>query len=332
MKTPLIPIVLLIGATCASCEVKYPFRLTLDIVDDAGQKVEGAQVKTAVFDYWLPGESFGKEYAKTLNAVSDKNGAAILAATTSRCEFIMYTSKPGHYDSNASFKSRTHDKGRWDPWNPTIPVELKRVLKPIPLVAKKVAKGYGEYVLLPADQASYDLEVGDWVAPHGTGMTADLVFHIQNKTADGYAEYSTLLTLSFSNPQDGLVMLARPKGQISTLIMPYQAPSEGYLSHKKWRKQRTNSKVINGKYLDGNTTDETKPDEDYFLRLRTKLNEKGEIVSANYAKVQGSFLWWPNGLIQFQYHFNPTPNDRNLEFDPAKNLLKVDKWQEVTEP
>jgi hypothetical protein len=29
--------------------------------------------------------------------------------------------------------------------------------------------------------------------------------------------------------------------------------------------------------------------------------------------------------MSFSYYFNPVPNDRNLEFDPKKNLFPKDK-------
>jgi hypothetical protein len=53
-----------------------------------------------------------------------------------------------------------------------------------------------------------------------------------------------------------------------------------------------------------------------------KLDEKGEIVSANYAKLTSDLQFDPRGRIEFTYVFNPTPNDRNLEFDPHANRFK----------
>jgi len=332
MKTPLIPFMLLVSAACASCQEKSDVCVNFKVADDAGVPVQAATLTTAVFDYWLPGESFGKDIYHSVSLVTDNAGAARFAAASSRCEYTLFARKPGHYESQCFFKSTKIADGRWEPWNPTIKVELKRVLKPIPLIAKKVVKGYGECVSLPADKASYDLEMGDWVAPHGIGKTADLIFNIKQKAPDPGKNYETTLTLSFSNPQDGLVMVERPKEYVSSLVMPYEAPATGYQTEKSWRKQRVNPEVIGGKYKDGKLIDETKPNEDYFLRLRTKLDEKGKLVSANYAKVQGSFMWGVEGVIRFQYHFNPTPNNRNLEFDQAKNIFKVDERQKVTEP
>jgi hypothetical protein len=46
------------------------------------------------------------------------------------------------------------------------------------------------------------------------------------------------------------------------------------------------------------------------------LDENGNIKSALYGKIYG-------GFENFQYYLNPTPNDRNVEFDPDHNLLNL---------
>ena len=65
-------------------------------------------------------------------------------------------------------------------------------------------------------------------------------------------------------------------------------------------------------------------DLNYFFRVRTKKDEAGKIVSANYGKIRGpldfGFRGRRNGL-GMTYYFNPTPNDRNMEFDPSRNLF-----------
>ena len=52
----------------------------------------------------------------------------------------------------------------------------------------------------------------------------------------------------------------------------------------------------------------------FYFRVRTKLDESGNVVSARYGKIYGD-------LAQFTYYFNPTPNDRNVEFDLKQNLM-----------
>jgi hypothetical protein len=42
---------------------------------------------------------------------------------------------------------------------------------------------------------------------------------------------------------------------------------------------------------------------------------------ANCGKSDGDIRFWPNGVLQFTYYFNPRPNDKNLEFDATRNLF-----------
>jgi hypothetical protein len=52
----------------------------------------------------------------------------------------------------------------------------------------------------------------------------------------------------------------------------------------------------------------------------------GTVKSALYGKIYGDFM-------QFRYYLNPTPNDRNIEFDPKQNLLKnLSQLEQVSAP
>ncbi len=61
-----------------------------------------------------------------------------------------------------------------------------------------------------------------------------------------------------------------------------------------------------------------------FIRTRVVRNVKGEVVSANYAKILGP-LNFTIQVVAGGSVFNPTPNDTNLEFDPDRNLYKGKK-------
>jgi hypothetical protein len=68
------------------------------------------------------------------------------------------------------------------------------------------------------------------------------------------------------------------------------------------------------------------PDRIYYFRVRTKVDDRGNIVSAHYGKIYGDFM-------QFAYYYNPTPNDRNIEFDPKQNLLGgLQSFESVSAP
>ena len=68
------------------------------------------------------------------------------------------------------------------------------------------------------------------------------------------------------------------------------------------------------------------PNRNYFFRVRTAKDHEGNIVSAHYGKIYGDFM-------QFTYYLNPTPNDRNIEFDPKQNLLGgLQSFEQVSAP
>jgi hypothetical protein len=62
-------------------------------------------------------------------------------------------------------------------------------------------------------------------------------------------------------------------------------------------------------------------DEYMVIRTRVVRNEKGEVISANYAKILGP-LNFTVQVVLGESVFNPVPNDTNLEFDPERNLYQ----------
>ena len=74
--------------------------------------------------------------------------------------------------------------------------------------------------------------------------------------------------------------------------------------------------------------DNVKQEDGIIFRTRGITDEKGNLKSAHYGKIYGPLKHGINsndregaGVI-ITYYFNPTPNDRNLEFDGTNNLLK----------
>jgi len=59
--------------------------------------------------------------------------------------------------------------------------------------------------------------------------------------------------------------------------------------------------------------------------MRTVLDEKGNIISASYGKIYGPIEYGEldndRGGVRFIYYLNPTDSDRNIEFDPSRNLV-----------
>jgi hypothetical protein len=59
----------------------------------------------------------------------------------------------------------------------------------------------------------------------------------------------------------------------------------------------------------------------YYLRIRSKRDEDGNVILGYYGKIYGEFP-------EVTYYLNPTPNDRNVEFDMKNNLLRNLKNEE----
>lgn len=302
MKTVLI---LLLGSlSVASCEDKaYPVKFTVEVVDDQGKAIPNASVGSSTFLRWQPGQGFGKNIYDKFNQKASENGIAIFEYQSKRGECSIGASSDGHYRS--SLPNYTFEKvvnGRWTPENPTIRYVLKKKRNPIPMYAKSLSQG----LLVPVlgKKCGYDFEVGDWVAPHGKGETSDIYFLVKfSKKANG--DFDSSIEVSFPNEKDGLIYFEDKPREGSEFVSDYLAPLKGYQKQKLLRRFQKDGKI---------TSDINRELGNYYLRLRTRLDAKGNIESAHYAKIYGDFMY-------FTYYFNPTANDRNVEFDPKNNLF-----------
>ena len=63
----------------------------------------------------------------------------------------------------------------------------------------------------------------------------------------------------------------------------------------------------------------------FFMRIRSSEDKEGNIDVAYYCKISPGISLYgvlaDNPSLKLTYYCNPTPNDRNLEFDPKENLL-----------
>ena len=160
--------------------------------------------------------------------------------------------------------------------------------------------------------------IGDWVAPYGKGLKTDLLFAAHNDKRGEY-DWDYKLVVSFPDVADGIQEFhltdMETGGDLRSL---HDAPTNNYQS--QWV-QTAACRPHPGGYS-GNRD----ANQNYYLRVRTKIDEKGNIVSAHYGKIYGDFM-------QFSYYLNPTPNDRNIEFDPKQNLIHSAKaFEQVSAP
>lgn len=280
----------------AACSEEVKVDVT--VRDGDGEPVEGAQLKV-----WY--RHYRQDEDHTKEALTDASGKASLSGSAS-LRVRVDVSKEGYYptiykqaNGNALY-GKHHD----------LQVVLKEVRNPIPLYARKTK------LIAPVlgVDLGYDLSRGDWVAPHGKGEAVDVLFKVEHEQR-APDDFDYQLTVSFPNELDGLMVFEATRG--SELRSPHQAPLEGY--QPTWI-QKTRQRPGEGR--SGNRD----PARNFWMRVATRVDEEGELVAANYVKIYGDFP-------EIRYYFNPTPNDRNLEFDPKRNLFsELGMDEEVREP
>jgi len=134
-------------------------------------------------------------------------------------------------------------------------------------------------------------------------------------------DYEVFIQITFPNEADGIQEVQLPKEFAnSEFKWPRLASEVGYQpkleAHRLW------VNIPGGQKQDINTANENQA---YFFRVRT-VKQGDKIVSALYGKIKGGVRAGGDasghGFAEFLYYLNPTPLDRNMEFDLKKDLFK----------
>jgi hypothetical protein len=305
---------------------RYSFR----IEDDESMPVSGANVQV----------SFMMENSEWIKGQSDGRGI-YSAEGQSRGEVRYHVNKEGFYSTSAHQGIQYHagvliKDGKWQPWDRMIPVVLRKIINPIPMYARNAD------VLIPAvdEPLGFDLVAGDWVKPAGKGEVADFIFRLSGEWRN-YRENDSVLSLDFSNGADGIVSVDASStygnGQLSgsAFAMPRYAPEGGYINSRSWRRAR---KMTDNQGQDL-IIDDLKNEKNYFFRVRSQTNSHGVVTNALYGKIHGNIEFVgaaenrDGSGIRYSYYLNPTANDRNMEFDPKRNLFTdLAPMEQVREP
>ena len=210
---------------------------------------------------------------------------------------------------------------RWCPTDLVITAALHKIERPIPLFIRKTVLGNGQDISERVkEEFSYDLLKAAWLPPIGNGEHADIIFkrlprQVFGKVSNPYVtaySYKDTIVAEFDGDDNGIVEM---KSMPNTMSMIRTAPETGYgKSYKVWHS-------IDDAYQH---QESRAADRNLCFRIRTKKNEKGEIIEAYYGKIYGDIgaVADKKNLygVTFTYYLNPTPNDRNLEWDMKHNL------------
>ncbi len=280
-----------------------------------------------------------------VDAWTDRHGLVRLSGNTEKGigGYRIYGT-PNYY--NAEWKEIRFQEqsllrlGAWQPSGIVSTARLDRIITPRPLFVKHMnamfcRKEQWHYFMYAdyADVAKFaktneipvvsnkvlscDLVNGQFKIVEGASDNADVLFTFNERT-DGWREsrggggvslyrnYRRECSIAFPGNGNGLFEM-HPSDCAGIKIRT--APLRGYVR----REQRL---VSSGT---GRKTDFDKS-RCYTFRIRTMYDDRGEIKSALYGKIYGDFDVETLCGVSFLYYLNPTPNDRNLEWDMKMNL------------
>jgi len=231
--------------------------------------------------------------------------------------------KDGYYKSVFAQDFYVTRFGMWQPWGKELTVVMRPIVNPVPMYVRNTIFNK---VPVKGEEVGFDLEKADWVIPHGLGKNADFIFKIEQRYVNS-VDYDTTMTLTFSNPFDGIQVVKDDVGGDfnagSWFRLPRTAPEAGYLpkleKHKSWGSSGGHSDM--------------EDDNNYIFRVRSEVDKNGKLKRAMYGKIRGELIYSPGsgGSIKMHYYLNPdyTPN---LEFDPTRNLFKLPDGEWTGQP
>lgn len=273
-------------------------RVTLRVVDSTGKCVPNARVRLN-FMFFERKNNFE-------TGLTDTNGMfSAERDTMSECNWFI--EKEGYYNTagmHSFVANLTNDSvkdGRWQPWNPTLEVILKEKRKPIQMVVRDIS------INLPQkEKVGFDCMKGECLPPYGKGETADIFFYYtsQYNGVWGYLTNSLSITMV-----EGGGVVRHQKDSFSELWSLYEAPLNGYQKEIRCERERIPEKIIKDMTV-------SKDEGLVFRSWRETRQKKGgdfHYGKAHLFEYGQDYKKSGFGFVKFEYYFNPTPNDRNIE-------------------
>jgi hypothetical protein len=284
--------------------------LTVKVFDQDSRPMTGVDVLvTFELPKYRPGVWGSADMLTKRGKSNEKGMFSVVANAGSYAGFAAEA--PGYYKSRGTIEFKSEKQGRYEPWNPTVTLTLKRIINPVPMYARR----FETEIPMMDGAVGFDLIESDWVRPHGRGKLSDIRFKI-TKRVDSFTNFGAELVVDFSNKGDGIALMSSEIQGGSELCSSHVGPDEGYTEFLSFLQGNSKER---GQY---GMSDKSA---NYFIRVRTVLDDRGAVVSALYGKIYGGIEFFPvsskTAKIRFTYYLNPVSNDRNIEFDPKRNLF-----------
>ena len=292
-------------------------KATIEVTDQDGKPVKDALVEMG---FWggPSGTEFGSRTCAK-NKTTTETGIVAIEGGNSVGDSGIRASKDGYYKASTKYIANRVVNRRWEPWNPTVKLQLKEIRKPIPMYAFTTRdSGVRIWAFpfpreFPVGPVGFDLMAHDWVEPNGKGKVVDVMLErLEPKVPEG----GNVLIMRFVKPSDGIIGPYVNDGK-NTLKSTHEAPVGSYKTEVRFDNLDRRQVVSPG---------EVDVTERWFaFRIRTVVDADGKVVSTHYGKIYGypEVFRTPkaSSLTRLCYYINPTPNSRNLEWDQKTNLF-----------
>lgn len=275
-----------------------------------------------------------------VRAISDSNGICRFRGRTNCGRSSCWIEKlpDGYYKPPLGSGIIKYDKrsmfGVWQPENIVVTIALQRVECPIPLYVRHVQAPRNNNNVVTWDGTNsilkYDFIIGDWLPPAGSGKCADMVIATHLQVGDALQIWRHVEKITFYDfissiefPGEGNGLCEKIFDNAHSGIKIRNAPDAGYNHTKIIRVGRTKRKE--GPNIFPKDYDEYDKSRCYCFRIRSKFDNKGNLVEAYYGKVYDDFKIGAHidtglNVIRFLYYLNLKSLDRNLEWDMKNNL------------
>lgn len=277
-------------------------KIQVKVMDETGRPVNNAHLNIR----------FSSD-SGTVKGFTDDHGIFEAKAMSNDGVILGDITKEDFYESGIAHSFYVTKFGMWQPWGKELTVVMRPIVNPVPMYVRNKS------FKLPATdkEIGFDLEKADWVIPYGLGTKSDFIFKVERRY-DNNNNFDATMTLTFSNPFDGILVVKDDGGGDFNVGSWFRLPRTASESGYQTKLERRRSRGSYGWYNDKNEAD----DNNYIFRVRSEVDENGMLIRAMYGKIRGDIRFSTGEVLKIGMHYYLNPDHTpNLEFDPKRNLF-----------
>ena len=277
-------------------------RIQIQVCDDSGENVPNADIRVFMGMNFRP-----KGYY--LEGKTDTNGVFVAEGKTCGDEISIDVIKDGYYSSSKKLSfakmgfERNVENDKWQPFGEVQNIVLRKKINPINLISfSKLID-----VVQTNRWVGFDMKKGDFVAPMGCGKNADFEVKVEWDGHPAWESRYCCAEIRFPNPFTG--------GYYARNVSESKFPTV-YKANPVNPYKETHIQIIDRNGNPHTTRLAFTNDASFVVRVRSVLDEVGNIKMANYGNITRINIGPSRrgvALLRLEYVFNPTLNDTNLE-------------------